>query len=842
MNTQSFKLTLLLGLRMLRRDWRSGELAVLAVAIVVAVTCFTAVAFFTDRIGQALKFQASELIGADLRVAMDHPIRDELLHQAQTLGLTTAETQQFRSMVLAGDNSMLAEIKAVSDSYPLRGRLRISDQAYITDHVTQDIPPQGEVWVEPRLLTTLKLNVGDVLQVGVSKLRIAAVLSYEPDRSGEMFSIAPRLMMNREDLPATQLIQEGSRIRYNLLVAGETKIVERYRNSIKKHLQRGENIEGVQDARQEVRIALERAQQFLGLAAIVSLILSCVAIAMSARRYAERHLNTCALMRCIGAQQQQISMIFLVQMLVLGITASLVACGFGYLAQTVLVDIMQGLFVVTLPPASLLPVLSGVVIGLVSLLGFAIPSVIRLRDVPPLRVLRKDLGGLPPFAVSSYLAGILALCGVLIWQAGDVKLGLIIIGGIAGTVLLLVLISHVLLRLLQTLPAHSGVAWRFGLNNILRRKRNSMIQIIAFGIGIMVLLLLTLVRSDLLAMWRDSLPADASNRFVINIQPDQVQAVEAFFHAHDMGSTSLYPMIRGRLQSINGKEVVAQDQEDMRAQRLASREFNLSWADSMQSDNKIVAGKWWPVSSAAAGQAQVSTAQYSVEQGLAKTLGIKLGDSVTFLIAGQPLTAKVTSLRTVKWDTFKPNFFVLTPPGVLDTYPASYITSFYLAPDKAMLLNELVKTFPNLTVIDISAIMQHVRLIIERVSLAVEYVFLFTLMAGLMVLYAAIQATQSERQKENAILRSLGASKKRLLLSMLTEFSLLGAMAGLLAAIVALFNAYIVAERVMDLQYVFNGWILLTGLLGGSLGIGLAGTLGTRKVLVKPPLQTLRYS
>lgn len=831
-----------LALRMLRRDWRSGELAVLVVAIVVAVTCFTAVAFFTDRIGQALRFQASELIGADLRVASDHPLRDELIQQAKQSGLSTAETQQFRSMVITGDASMLAEIKAVSATYPLRGQLRISDRAFAADYIVNHVPHVGEVWVEMRLLNNLGLAIGDSIHVGANQLRISAVLNYEPDRSGEMFSIAPRLMMNLQDLPATQLIQEGSRIRYNLLVAGDTKSVNQYRNTIKRDLPRGETVEGVQDARQEVRIALERAQQFLGLAAIVSLILSCVAIAMSARRYAERHLGTCALMRCIGAQQQQISLIFFLQMLVLGLTASIVGCGLGYLAESALVEIMKGLLVVDLPAASMLPVVSGLVIGIISLLGFAIPSVIRLRDVPPLRVLRKDLGGLPPFAVSSYALGILALTGVLLWQAGDIKLGLIIIAGIVGTVLLLVLISLLMLQLLQSMPTHKGVAWRFGINNILRRKRSSVIQIIAFGIGIMVLLLLTLVRSDLLAMWRDSLPADASNRFVINIQPDQIQAVQTFFQQQQMDSAVLFPMIRGRLLSINGTEIVADEQEDGRAQRLAAREFNLSWARDLQADNNIIAGQWWTNQAVNSDSKPAFEPQYSVEQGLANTLGISLGDTLTFVIAGQPITAHVTSLRTVQWDTFKPNFFVVTPPGVLDKYPASYITSFYLAPEKAAVLNDLVKTFPNLTVIDISAIMQHVRLIIERVSLAVEYVFLFTLLAGLMVLYAAIQATQSERMKENAILRSLGASRKRLLLSMLTEFSLLGAMAGLLAAFVAIVNAYVVAVHVMDLQYVFNGWILLVGLLGGGLGIGLAGTLGTRKVLIKPPLQTLRYS
>ena len=833
MGAYSLKPTLLLALRMLRRDWKAGELKVLSAAVVVAVTCFTAVTFFTDRIGQALRFQASELIAADLRVSSDHPIRPALLEQARQRALRTAQTQTFRSMVRAGGRNQLAEIKAVSEHYPLRGSVRVSAKAFAADSAATGIPAPGTVWVEPRLLNALALSPGDTVNVGASTLRISKIITYEPDRSGEMFSIAPRLMLNLADLPATQLVQEGSRIHYHLLLAGPPKAVRGFRQAVAKQLQRGERLEGVQDARREVRVALDRAQQFLGLAALVSLVLSCVAIAMSARRYSERHLNTCALMRCVGAQQDQITLIYVAQMLTLGVFASVLGCALGYVAQAGLVKILAGLLVVALPAPSVLPLVSGMVIGLVSLLGFAIPPVLRLREVPTLRVLRRDLGALPPLAWSSYLFGLCALALVLLWLAGDLKLGLIMLGGLAGTALLLVVISALLVRGLQLLPAHGAIAWRFGIANILRRKRHSVIQVLAFGVGIMVLLLLTLVRSDLLAMWHDSLPKDASNRFVINIQPQQVEPVKQFFTARGLSALQLYPMVRGRLQSHNGQTVQPEAQDGERAQRLAAREFNLSWAGELQKDNKIVAGHWW-------GAQASGVAQFSVEEGLAKTLGLKLGDQVTFNVAGQALTGEITSLRSVQWDTFKANFFVLTPPGVLDHYPASYITSFYLAPNQVQLLDQLVRRFPNLTVIDISAIMNHVRLIIERVTLAVEYVFLFTLLAGLMVLYAAIQATQDERTRENAILRALGAGKRRLLQSLMTEFAALGALAGLLAALVSTLLSYVLARYVMDLEYMFNPWVWVIGLLAGALGVGLAGTLGSRRVLVKPPLQVLR--
>jgi putative ABC transport system permease protein len=831
----SFTQTVLLALRMLRRDWKAGELKVLSAAVVVAVTSFTAVTFFTDRIGQALHYQASELIAADLRIASDHPIRPALLDEARQYGLRTAQTWEFRSMVRAGGHNLLAEIKAVSDHYPLRGSLRVSDQAFSAGVVAKGIPAPGTVWVEPRLLSALALKPGDMVNVGASTLRISKVITYEPDRSGQMFSIAPRLMMNLADLPATQLVQEGSRVRYNLLVAGPPKAVRAFRQAVAKQLQRGERLEGVQDARKEVRVALDRAQQFLGLAALVSLVLSCVAIAMSARRYSERHLNTCALMRCVGAQQSQISMIYVIQMLTLGLLGSVTGCALGYAAQAGLADILAGLLVVALPAPSFLPVISGMVIGMVSLLGFAIPPVLRLRDVPTLRVLRRDLGQLPPLVMSSYLFGLGALTAVLLWQAGSLKLGLIMLGGLLGTALLLLVISVVLVRALQLLPAHGGIAWRFGIANILRRRRQSVIQVLAFGVGIMVLLLLTLVRSDLLSMWRNSLPQDASNRFIINIQPQQTDPVKQFFADHGYPTIELYPMVRGRLQSINGQTVQPKEEQSARAQRLAAREFNLSWASTLQADNKIVAGKWW-------GPDAAGKPQFSVEEGLAKTLGWKLGDTITFTVAGQALSGRITSLRSVQWDTFKANFFVLTPPGVLDRFPASYITSFYLAPAHFSILDQLVKAFPNLTVIDISAIMNHVRLIIDRVTLAVQYVFLFTLLAGLMVLYAAIQSTQDERIRENAILRALGAGRRRLLQSLMAEFAALGALAGLLAAVVSTLLSYILSIQVLELNYAFNGWVWLAGLLAGAVGVGLAGTLGTRRVLRKPPLQVLRES
>ncbi len=828
-----------LALRLLRRDWRSGELRVLLAALLIAVTCVTAVAFFTDRIGQALNRQAGELLGADLRLLADHPIPPAWREQAGTLGLRQAEFRAFRSMVMAGEGARLAEIKAAAPAYPLRGQLRIAPASFAASQAVAGPPPRGQAWVEPLLLQQLGLNVGDRIEVGDVTLRITAVLSAEPDRSGAMFSIAPRLLMNLADLPASGLEQEGSRMQYVLLLAGPAEAVTRFRVAMADRLAPGERLEGVRDARPEIRSALQRAQRFLGLAAVVGVVLACVAIAMAARRFARRHLDTCAVLRCLGARQAQINRLFLWQMLTLGLLAGALGSLLGFAAQGVLAALLGPLFVVSLPPASLLPVLMGLAVALGGLLGFALPPVMQLKSVPTLRVLRRELGGLRPASAGSYLLGLAVLAALVAWQAGDGRLALAMIAGLAATALVLWLGATLLVRLLRRLPRRGQVAWRFGLANLSRRPGASVAQVMAFGLGLMVLLLLGVVREDLLDAWAGRLPADAPNRFVINIQPGQLAEVRAFFREVGLPEAEFHPMVRARLRAIAGKPVVADDYRDEHARSLVEREFNLSWATQLPVDNTLVAGRWWQAGS----DGKIAdAAQFSVEEGIARRLGITLGERLSYDIAGQTVTATVTSLRSVQWDSFRANFFVLSPPALLQDQPASYITSFFLDPRHAERLDALIKRFPNLTVIDVSALMTQIRGIIERVVLAVEYVFLFTLAAGLTVLYAAIQSSLDERLRENAVLRALGARRRRLWQSLASEFVTLGALAGVLAAALASVLGWVLARQVLELDYTFNLWLWLLGPLVGGLGVGLAGLLGTRRVVSSPPLVVLRQA
>jgi len=819
--------------RALRRNWRAGELKVLAAALVIAVASITSVGFFTDRVRLAMSHQAAELLAADLVVSASHPPLAGWQQQAQALALRTARTTSFPSVVLSGDNTQLVEVKAVSDGYPLRGTLRVADAPFGAERPAAGIPAPGSVWADTRLMDALGLKVGATLELGAQHFTIADVLAYEPDRGGNMFSFAPRVLMNDADLATTHLLGPGSRASYQLLLAGKPEALAALRAWIEPRLHEGERVLDVRDARPELKTALERAEKFLGLAALVSVLLAGVAVATAARRYSARHLDGAAVMRCLGATQGFVTRLHLLEMLWLGLAASAVGCLVGYAAQEVLVQLQAGFFAKQLPAPSLQPVLVGVSTGMILLLGFALPAILRLKSVPPARVLRRDLGPLPASALSVYGAALGAVSALLLWQAADVRLTLYVLAGAAGTLLGLALVAYALVRALNLLRGQVGVAWRYGLANIARRARGSVAQILAFGLGIMVLLLLSLVRSDLLAAWQAKLPPDAPNQFVINVQPEQVQPMEAFFAAHGLKEAQLYPMVRGRLTAVNGRPVSPADYPDDRARRLVEREFNLSWAAQPQDDNRIVAGRWWRAGERGAHEV-------SVEQGLAETLGLKLGDELTYQIADRSVRVTITSLRKVEWDSFRANFFVVAPPGLLDDYPATWITSFHLTAAQRDLLAPLVRSFPNITLIDVDALMTKVRDIMDRVNLSVQYVFLFTLFAGITVLYSAIQSTQDERLYESALLRTLGASRVHVLKGLAAEFVVLGLLAGVLAAFAASLAGFILARQVFHLAYTFNPWLWLVGLVGGALGVGLFGILGARFVLNRPPLQSLR--
>jgi putative ABC transport system permease protein len=825
--------TLAFSLRALRRDWRAGELRILSIALIIAVGGLTTVGFFIDRVQQAMRLQANELLAADLVLVSSEPIAEARRERAREMGLRTARTLAFRSVTLAEERMQLVELKAVSNAYPLRGSLRLADAPFVDDAPTRSIPPRGEVWVTAPLLQALAIDVSGMVKLGHADFRVGKVLTYEPDRGGELFNIAPRVLMNIDDVAATRLIQRGSRVRHKLLVAGEPSVVQAFATWLSSRPAVTERVLTLEEGRPELRVALERAQQFLGLAALVSVLLAGVAIAMAARRYADRHLDTSAIMRCLGATQATIVRVFALEIIWLGLAASLVGCVLGYLAHLALTGILAGLVASALPAPSLRPLFVAVPVGLAVLAGFALPPLLALRHVPPTRVLRHDVGRVSTGSMLTYGAAMLTMTALMAWQAHDLRLFAWVAGGTVMTLLVLGAAALLLVRGLQRLRGRVGIAWRFGFANIARRARGSAAQIVAFGLAVMVLLLLSMVRGDLLAGWRDTMPARTPNNFLINIQPDQVAALREFLAAGGIDTPTLHPMVRARLVAVNERPVSAEHFSDDHAKRHARREFNLSWATTLQVDNRVVAGRWW-------GSSEHGQPLISFEEGLAQTLGIKLGDLLKYNIAGTEIALHVSNLRVVDWDTFNVNFFAILPPGVLEAFPATYVTSFYLPTEDKGMLASLVKEFPNVTVIDVGALMSKVRLIMERASAAIEYVFLFTVLAGLAVLYAAIQTTQDERRYESAVLRILGARRQQLLRGLLAEFVTLGMLGGTVAGLAATALGYVLAEHVFHFPYQFNPWIWVFGWMGGTVGIGVAGVLGARHALHQPPAKTLR--
>lgn len=825
-----------LALKMLRRNAKSGEARVLIAALLIAVMSVTTVGFFADRVESALNRQANELIAADAVVIADKPVSARFREAAAERALSTAETITFPSMVAGdaerGQGVNLAELKAVTPTFPLRGKIRIAAAPGASARDAEGIPAPGTVWVPEVLLARINAQVGDELKVGALKLRIAAVITKEPDSVLDYFGIAPRVMLNMQDLEGTRLIQVGSRAGYRFLVAGEDKAVDAFRAQFKGKLERGERLESVRDSRSEVRVALERAQRFLGLAALLSVILASVAVALAARRFSQRQMDSAAMMRCLGASQADIFQLNLWQFLTLGLLACALGTAAGFGAQGVLASMLSGFFTVKLPLPTILPAVQGLAIGLVLLLGFTLPPLLALRKVPTLRVLRRDIDPFETGATLAYLLGFASLAGLVIWRAGDLKLGAIAVGGFTVALGVAALLGWLLIQFAASMRGAASGSWRYGIANMKRRAGGSLVQIMALGLGIMAMLLLTLVRTDMIARWQGSVKPDMPNRFVINIQGDQLSAMREYFAGHKLATPDLYPMVRGRLTAINAQAVQPSAYKDERARRTSEREFNLSWATTMQPDNRVVAGEFWKPSS--------TEKQFSVEEGIAKALGIKVGDTLTYDIAGSKFTAPVTSLRKVEWDSFKPNFFVLASPGVLENYPASYITSFHLEPGNENVVSGLVRQFPNLSVIDMTAIMNQVRTITNQVADAVSFVFLFALAAGLVVLYAAIATTQDERVFDAAIMRTLGANRRQMVVLQLAEFLAIGLLSGLIASAGALALATVLSDRVLNMPYTINAWIPVVGILGGGLGIALAGLLGTRKAVSTPPLVTIR--
>ena len=841
-----------LAWRQTLRDFRAGELRLLALAVMLAVAALTAVGFFADRLNQGLARDAGALLGGDAVVGSDQPTPPELLQRAAALGLRTATSAGFPSMGRAPDElggaSRLVAAKAVSDHYPLRGELRLKAAPDAPERGVAGAPARGTVWVDQALLDGLRLSIGDDLLLGDSALEIAQIIVVEPDRGAGFMSFAPRVMLNQADLSGTGLVQPASRVSYRLALAappGREAVVRDYvawaEARIKDVPYRGVRVESLQSGRPEMRQTLDRAEKFLNLVALLSALLAAVAVGIASRDFAQRHLNDCAMQRVLGLSQARIAGAYTLQFAGVGLLASLVGVGIGFVVHYVFVWLLAGLVNAALPSAGIWPALFGMGVGSTLLLGFGLPPVLQLARVPPLRVMRRDVGALKASSALVLLAGTAGFVALLLAVSSDLKLGLIAVGGFAAAIALFAALSWLAVQVLKRAVPEIGAPrwWTFGASaprwlvlatrQIASRPAFAVLQVSALAVGLLALVLLVLLRTDLIDSWRKATPPDAPNRFVINLQPDQAAAFQQTLAAAGVKRYDWFPMIRGRLVAVNGQPVNGERQSEDRAKRLLEREFNLSHAAAAPAHNRISAGRW--VEGEAGG--------LSVEDGLAETLGLKLGDTLRFDIAGQPREGRITSLRKVDWSSMRVNFFVMFPVAEMPGLPITYISAFR-APDQAGFDNRLSRDFPNITNVDISASIGQVQRVLDQVVRAVEFLFAFTLAAGLVVLFAAVSATREARAREFGLMRAMGASSRLLARVQRTELLGVGALAGTLASLAAMAVGWALARYAFDFSWNASPWVPLLGAAAGALLALAAGWWGLREVLRRPVIDTLR--
>ncbi|MEN8259606.1 MAG: FtsX-like permease family protein [Pseudomonadota bacterium] len=832
MTTTSLRYKLSLALRFLVRDWRSGELSVLIAALIVAVASSTAISLFGDRLQRTMSSQAAEFLAADMVVRSHDPLPEEWRATALQSDLKTAQTSEFVSVVIEKEELLLAGIKAVSPGYPLRGYLKTTTSDYAGEVKTVSIPDAGAAWVEKRILSALKLSLGDSIEVGEKRLRITRLITYEPDKRGDYYSLAPRIIINLSDLEATGVLQPGSHVHNYFLFAGDEQNLLRFKRWLKPQLAGSQRIVDIHEDRPEVGNALTRAQRYLGLSSIVVILIAGVAIAMAARRYTERHFDNTAILRCLGSGQRDILTLYVLQFLTAGTLASAIGCALGWLTQDLFFYMLKPLLPQKLAMASPVALSLGFATGMVTLFGFALPPILRLKQVSPLRVLRRDLVPVPSSAWLVYGLA-LAIIAVLIWRyTEDFKLSFYIIAVGLATLTALSLIIFAMLKLSRKLLPRLGLAWRFGLQNLGREPKASISQILAFSIVLIAMIISVIVRTDLLDAWKAQLPADAPNHFALNIFSRDIEPFKQTLAADNVRFSRFYPVVRGRLAEINGEPVKKIVSKDSRAETAINRDLSLTWSKDIPEGNKVVRGRWWDDS---AQQRRVS-----VERKLAQSMGLRLKDTLTFTVASEQFTATVASFRSLEWDTMRPNFYMMFSPGSLEGFPHTYITSFFLGPDEKLFLNRLVRQFPSITILEVDLLLEQFRTILGQITQAINYVLVFALMAGLTVLFAAVHTTLDSRLYDGALLRTLGANRRLLRRSHLIEFVVLGALSGLLAALVAEIITWVLYSQVLEMDYTIKWMVwLITPLIGATV-VGISGYWGTRGIVNKSPMRVLR--
>ena len=817
-------------IRGLRQDLRSTELLWLVLALTLSVTALSSVSFLADRMQRTFAFDARQLLASDLLIVSDQVLSEQFIQEAQRRNLRTANTVVFPSMATVGTQSKLSSLKAVSPQYPLRGALKVQSPS---TSIVSASPLPGSIFVDKAMLASLQAKVGDQISLGSRQFLIAGVLTQELDRGAGFMNFAPRVMMSLEDLPSTGLLGLGSRVTYRLLMAGADADIQSYEkwatNYINAEGIRGLRIETMENAQPIMRKTLERAERFLSLIALLTAMVSAVAIALSARRYVLKQADSCAVLKCFGASSGDILKKQLQTLVSLGIIAAIVGSSIGYFVQYVLLSLLDNLVMGNLQSVSIWPVLWSTALAWILLIGFALPPLLGLVKVSPVRLIRKEYARLSGSAIWVAIFGLLICLALIAIAARDWKLALWTAGSFGGAIGLFGFISWISLCLLGKIRSQNFIV-RFVLLTQSRSMGYAIVQITALGIAIMALLMILLLRQDLLSAWQGNIPPDAPNRFMINVQENQKQGIDQFLVDAGVGKPDFFPMVRGRLIDINGQAISPNDYQDENARRLVDREFNLSYVDQLPSGNRVTAGKW----------IDGSAPQVSLEIGIAKTLKLKLGDQLTFEIAGEKISAPITSLRKLDWGSMRVNFFVIMSPSLLSQLPQSWITSYYQGPNKEDLDFRLTQTYPNLTVVDVATSLQQIQEVINKLTAALGLLFIFTIIAAILVLIAAISATQDERFRNAALLKALGASRKVLARIATLELFLIGAISGALAGIAAGIAAWALGRFVLEIEFQAFTQSILMGLVFGITACLMAGYRFQKKIQNATSIECLR--
>jgi putative ABC transport system permease protein len=827
----------MLGFKLFFRDLLSGGSTMLIICLIIAVSSLTTVGLFTDRVRQAITQEASESLAADIRIESDTPIQDQLIQDAQVVGLTRADIISFRSVVMNSLSSSLVDVRGVSSLYPLRGELQISDSLMGLPYLTIDTPKANEVWAEASLLVRLGLDVGDVITIGSMEATVTHVLDFRPDEGWRFMEIAPTILLNIDDIDKTKLVLPGSRVEYELLLAGTEAQVQQYRDSYLTSLLPGQEYEDVSDARPEVRTSLIRAEQFLNLSALITVILCGIAILMASKEFVSRHEKTVAILRVFGCKYKSILGIIATQLLLVVTASTIVGLILGWLCQYVLASLGSGLIETTLPSPTLESMLIAPVTAVFVTLGFAFVPMLSLKDISPLRLLRNDVTTSPSSSRVYFIFTFIftSLCVLLNLILKDAELLIYVALVIVLAALVLVIASYALVRASSYIKNYFSGSWRYGISNISRRAANSTIQLIAFGLSITAILILTIVRVQLLDTWQGAIPEYTPNYFLINIQPGDEKFIETTLSEYGINKVIFYPITRARISHVNNIALSDFEARDEEAADELRDDINLTWSQDIPAGNELIEGSWWDTNSI---RPQISIASRLMEE-----IGLSIGDTLTFYLSGESLTAEIVNIRSVNWESFSPNFFMLLNPGTLENYSYTSISSFYLdGPSARQAIVDLSNNVPSVSTIEIGSVISQVQGAMKQASLAVQFVFLFTLVAAFLVMLTTIHVTKRDRIYEGSLIKAIGGSTKTVRTSLLVEFITIGSLAGLLGSFIAIISGYILATEVLDIAYQFNWLILLFGVIGGGCFVGISSFFVTHTIAQKAPITVLRES